>query len=210
MSFMQGQMPDGTFRDVALDASGAIKMAPATVGPQPSAGSQSIVPASDADMAKDTTLVALSAVIGKQDDAPQTSAGAIATLMAFLKGCVTYLGTLSSKLDRLPTALGPQAHTGSLSVVPAQSGTSTVSAVTAATASTLLRGATTARKSLTIFNDSTSTMYVLFGSGAASPTNCSVLLFPGDTLFIGPGEYQGALTGIWTAAGGAARITEVT
>jgi hypothetical protein len=60
-----------------------------------------------------------------------------------------------------------------------------------------------------IYNDSSATLYVKFGSGA-STTDFTVKI-PADTYFEipGPDPYDGQVTGIWSAAAGSARCTEV-
>lgn len=88
-------------------------------------------------------------------------------------------------------------------------GTATLANVTAAVATTVLRAANTARRGLLIFNDSTSVLYVNFGS-AASSTAFTVKLAGGAYYEMPPTVYTGAINGIWVTANGAARVTEIT
>lgn len=60
-----------------------------------------------------------------------------------------------------------------------------------------------------IYNDSTATLYVKFGSGAASTTSFTVPMAT-NTVYEFPGTpvYSGVVTGIWASANGFARTTE--
>lgn len=86
--------------------------------------------------------------------------------------------------------------------------TSVVSSVAAAVVSTLLKVANVTRIELLIENDSPSEdLYIKYGT-AASLTDFSKKLEPGDAISID--TYNGIVHGIWSAAIGDARITEVT
>jgi hypothetical protein len=63
------------------------------------------------------------------------------------------------------------------------------------------------RKGATIFNDSTASLYVKFGS-TASTTSFTVRLFTNDYYEV-PAGYNGIITGIWASATGSARVTEL-
>lgn len=81
------------------------------------------------------------------------------------------------------------------------------------TAVTLFAANSQARQRI-ITNDSVgATLYVKFGTGASS-TDYTYAVGPGGvlefpTMPASPGIYQSVVTGIWTAASGAARCTEV-
>lgn len=93
-----------------------------------------------------------------------------------------------------PTALGPQ--------------TAARSDVAGTTSPTTLLAANAARVGANIVNDSTATLYVLYGSGTPSSTNFSETpLGQGDTLRT---NFRGLIQGVWSAANGNARITELT
>ena len=96
-----------------------------------------------------------------------------------------------------------------LFVRQASSSTGTPSSVVAAAADTALLAANTARLGATIYNDSTATLYLVAGSGAASTTNYTIQIAPNGYYEL-PYNYTGAVRGIWTAANGNARITEYT
>jgi len=83
--------------------------------------------------------------------------------------------------------------------------------VAAAVADTLLIAANRKRKSLMITNDSTSVLYLKYGSGS-STTSFTVKMSAGSYYEFPTIEdacYNGAVYGYWAAANGAARITEI-
>jgi hypothetical protein len=80
--------------------------------------------------------------------------------------------------------------------------------VAGSASSVTLQAANTARKGLTIVNDSTATLYVKCGS-TASATSYTVRLFAND-YWECPFGYTGIVTGIWGSATGSARMTEFT
>lgn len=90
--------------------------------------------------------------------------------------------------------------------------TGTVSSVNDAATSTTILAANDNRKGATVFNDSTSSLYLLVAAGTASATNYTVLLQPNDYYELpvqAHGVYRGIISGIWSAnASGAARVTE--
>lgn len=104
-----------------------------------------------------------------------------------------------------PTASGgavPVTTTGS--AVLASAGP--VSVASSATVVTL-KAANTARRQLTIFNESTQVLRVKRGA-AASATDYSFQLAPLDYYEMPTPIYTGILTGIWVAANGFAEIDE--
>jgi hypothetical protein len=84
----------------------------------------------------------------------------------------------------------------------------TTSVASSATPVTL-KAANTARKGLTIFNDSTQVLYVLLGAGTVSSTVYTVQLSAGAYYEV-PFGFSGAVTGLWASANGNARLTEIT
>lgn len=97
---------------------------------------------------------------------------------------------------------------GALLVLPEGPDDGARTSVSAATSDTSLLAANAARHKFTVFNDSTSaTLYLAIGSAAASTTSYTVQLEPKDFY---ESAFRGAVRGIWSAAVGAARITEET
>lgn len=91
--------------------------------------------------------------------------------------------------------------------------TGTVTSVNDAAADTTILAANGQRKGATVYNDSTSILYLLVAAGTASTTNFSIKMGPGDIYelprWAGNGCYTGIIKGIWSAdASGAALITE--
>lgn len=86
--------------------------------------------------------------------------------------------------------------------------------VTSANADTALLAANGSRIGLIISNDSTAKLYVLFdgsGAGAASATNFTYVVGPGNTLELTPlPMFTGRIRGFWSAANGSAAVTEIT
>ena len=83
--------------------------------------------------------------------------------------------------------------------------------VAAAVADTVLLAANNSRDGATFFNDSTSVLYLKWGTGA-SATSFTVRLTAGgyyELPLLGNGKpYRGAINGYWASANGACRVTE--
>lgn len=97
--------------------------------------------------------------------------------------------------------------------IPIASTTGTMTNVASSASSVTLLSANTARRGATIANDSTSLLYVVFGT-TASLTNFTVQIGAkvGSNIayYEVPFGYQGRLDGIWPSANGFARVTEIT
>ena len=95
-------------------------------------------------------------------------------------------------------------------VVEVPASTCTVSQVTAVTSSTSIKAANTSRKGISVQNDSDRVMFLLAGSGTASSSNYTVMMYP-DDYWEAPYGYTGALTGIWeSGVTGVAAVAEYT
>ncbi len=105
---------------------------------------------------------------------------------------------------------GPAASGGAVPVTTTSSAALTsagpVSVASSATVVTL-KTANTARRQLTIYNESTQVLRVKRGS-AASATDYSFQLAPLDYYEAPMPIYTGVLTGIWVAANGFAQVDE--
>jgi peroxiredoxin len=123
---------------------------------------------------------------------------------------------------QIPTSLGQTTMGASMSVtvasdqsaIPVTSPTSSSAALSnvsgSATSVTVL-ASNASRKNATFYNDSTATLYLKFGSTAASTTSYTVQIPPNGYYELPNGSiYTGQLTGIWSAANGAVRVTELT
>lgn len=88
--------------------------------------------------------------------------------------------------------------------------TATLTSVNGTVSSTTLLAANANRLGAIIYNDSTAILYVAY-AGTASTTAYTVQV-PSQALFELPTQpdYTGIITGVWAAANGAARVTELT
>jgi hypothetical protein len=86
--------------------------------------------------------------------------------------------------------------------------TSAVTNVTSAAADTTLLAANRNRIGVTVSNDSLSTLYLKYGTGA-SATSYTVRISSGGYWEMPPPIYTGQINGNWSAADGAARILEL-
>ena len=96
----------------------------------------------------------------------------------------------------------------------ASAATGTATSVASSASSVNIINANPNRIQASIFNESTQILYLLLSGGVtnfsqASTTNYSVQI-PSNTRYEIPYNYQGQVVGIWAAANGFARITEIT
>lgn len=85
----------------------------------------------------------------------------------------------------------------------------TLTNVASSAASVVLVAANARRRRLIVVNDSASILYLKFGAGASS-TSFSLRLYPNETYESPPfGVYTGRVDAVWSAANGAARVTEL-
>lgn len=93
---------------------------------------------------------------------------------------------------------------------PKVAATATRTSVAAAIADTALLTANPSRKGALFYNDSTAILYLAYGSATATTTNYTVQIPPGGYFELPPEPvFTGAIRGIWSAATGSVRITEV-
>lgn len=86
---------------------------------------------------------------------------------------------------------------------------STLSNVASSASTGTLAAANLNRRGLIIFNDSTADLYIKYGA-AASLTSFSYKVPTGGTFEMQDGSvYTGVVDGIWSAANGNARVTEL-
>ena len=87
--------------------------------------------------------------------------------------------------------------------------TATLANVSAAATSSTVAASNDGRRGLIVVNDSVETLYLKFGA-TASTTSYTVMLCPGETFQMTAPIYTGIIDGIWSAASGTARVTEIT
>lgn len=120
-----------------------------------------------------------------------------------------YDASLPTYADGDATALHASIN-GELLTLERKPGTSAVTSVAAAVASTSLLASNTSRRGATFYNDSASaSLYIKLGA-TASLTSFTVLVPPSGYYEVPSPVYTGAIDGIWDAAVGDARITELT
>lgn len=97
----------------------------------------------------------------------------------------------------------------SSSSAPPTSSTATITSAAGSASSVVLSASNTNRKGWYVFNDSTAILYLAFA--ATSAINAYTVQIPANSFYEMPPEpvYTGTLSGIWSAANGNARITEL-
>lgn len=143
--------------------------------------------------------------------------------------------TLAALSGKLPVSLGAKAGSGSLSIVPstgadlatnasitalatalapakaATATQATVAASSTAGGGTLLPTNTARIGAASVYYDGAAILYLLEGSGTPSATNFTIKLGAGLlTYYETQGSYTGPIKGVWSAATGAANVTERT
>ncbi|MBD2202757.1 hypothetical protein H6G33_17920 [Calothrix sp. FACHB-1219] len=93
-------------------------------------------------------------------------------------------------------------------VVESTSSTSTPTSVNSSASSVTILEANVTRKGATIWNNSTATLYIEFGATASASAFTAKLLAGG--YYEVPFNYTGVISGIWSAANGAALVRELT
>ena len=164
------------------------------------------LPAGTANIGDVDVLTVPADPFGANADAA-VAAGAVGSIQAKLRRMTTDLDALKTELQLKADLTETQPV--SLASIPFVSAPAAVNraSVTGATSSTQLIGAVAARRTLSIFNDSTADLYVNLDGTAASTSNFSVKIRPGG-FYESVDRIVGAVFGIWSAVNGAARITE--
>ena len=193
----------------AVPTSNATQL-PAALGPAAKAAALPVTMATDQPAISTSNATQLPAALGQVAMA--------ASLPVVIANNQTAVPT--SNATQLPAALGQVAMAASLPVAIANNqstlpvkeviaGTSAVTNVAAAVADTSLLASNANRLSAVVTNDSTSVLYLKYGTGA-SATSYSYKLAAGAIWEMPAQRYTGAINGFWVAANGAARVTEIT
>lgn len=98
---------------------------------------------------------------------------------------------------------------GATWTIPDKTNTSTLANVLSSATSVTLQASNTSRIGLLIFNDSAQSLFVKFGATASS-TSYTVKILAGGYYEMPQPIYTGTVDGIWVAADGSARMTELT
>lgn len=136
--------------------------------------------------------------------ATETTLGGVLTTTAFQ----ARVNTLGQKTSANSTPVVLASDQSSIPVTVGASTTATRTDVASSATSVTVLALNASRKGATIFNDSTSIVYLKFGT-TASATDFTAKLFPGDYYEI-PFSFSGRIDGIWASANGSARVTELT
>jgi hypothetical protein len=91
---------------------------------------------------------------------------------------------------------------------PERQATATVTNGTASTATITLAASNTSRKGLVVYNNSTSDMYLKYGSGG-NPNDFTVKILAGGYWEMPAPIYTGIVTGAWDSVNGNAKVTEI-
>lgn len=148
-------------------------------------------------MADDITLPGTGSVVAT-DEAIDATLGTVHFQMVKLVD-----GTLGSTNKAIVDAAGGQL------VSYARPSTSTLTNVSGSATTVSLLASNTAAKLRLAYNDSTATLYLKYGT-TASTTSYTVQIPPNGYYEFPQPLYTGAVDGIWSAANGAVRLTEVT
>ncbi len=98
--------------------------------------------------------------------------------------------------------------TGTVTTNPTLPSTATVSNIAASASNVTLKISNAARRGLSVYNDSSSVLYVKFGT-TASTSSYTIQMAANSYYELPQPCYTGIVDGIWASATGNARITEV-
>lgn len=138
------------------------------------------------------------------------------TQMRSIGATVVGVGTAGTPSGNLLTIQGHTSGTavktdGSATTQPVSmaASTGTLSSVSSSATSVTLLSSNSSRKGAVVFNDSAQVLYVGLTSSAVSSSSFSYKVSAGGTLELATPYYTGQINGIWAAASGSARITEL-
>lgn len=137
--------------------------------------------------------------------ATETTLAGVLTTTAFQ----ARINTLGQKTAANSTPVVLASDQSSIPVAQVASTTATRTDVASSATSVTILASNASRKSAIVMNDSTKILYIRYGSTAASATDFTDKLFPGDRYVV-EGNYTGQITGLWASANGNARCTELT
>jgi len=184
---MSSAVPDTTNTPLALEG-----------GPSKSTGGNSLVPAAV------YMYDGYDVTMGAEADAAASSDAGTFTFIALFK---RLLGKLLVGQQTMAASVGVAIASDQ---TPQTSATATRSNVAGAASDTSLLASNTGRKGALFYNDSTAILYLAYGAAAASLTSYTVQV-PAQGFFEMPPQpiYTGAIRGIWSAANGNVRISEL-
>lgn len=105
---------------------------------------------------------------------------------------------------------GSSTVTFSSSSSPITASTATLSSVTSSASTGVVLAANTSRKNATFFNESTAILYLAFAATATTTAYTVQIAASGYYELPIGSVYTGVISGIWSSANGACRVTELT
>lgn len=136
-----------------------------------------------------------------------TQSGALGTAVSGVVGVVPS-GAWSVQVSGTAAAPVFVATTGSVPTKEVRAGTAALTNVASSLSNQTLLAANANRLGAAIYNDSTANLFVKLGATASS-TSFTLKMAAGGYYEV-PFQYTGQIDGLWDAANGAARVTEVT
>jgi hypothetical protein len=155
----------------------------------------------------DVALTSMNMVGGKASTTAPTAVavGDAVQLWLSTSGAVNLAATGINLVGGVGTS-----STAALRVVEASAATGTQTNPSLSTTSATLLAASTSRRGATVYNGSTSIVYVRLSATAASSTTFTVKLYPEDYYEV-PGNYNGAITAVLnTGTTTSVQVTQVT
>ena len=98
---------------------------------------------------------------------------------------------------------------GNVSTISGKSSVGTITSAVSSITSVTLLASNANRLGAAFFNDSTAILYLALTSSAASLTAFTIKILPGSSYELSAALYTGIITGIWNAANGNCRVTEL-
>ena len=180
--------PDGKVKTITVDASGAIRIAnlDVTIG---------AVFGPDAEGTPPTHPGILIATLDDNGNVINLKLNANGELPVHDADTNTKLTATNAKLDTLIE----NTYKGAAGAI---------TTVASTNADTVILAQNVQRQGATIFNDSTAILYLALANVVSSNANYSVQVGAGGYYEV-PAKYTGVIKGIWAAANGAARVTEI-
>lgn len=123
-----------------------------------------------------------------------------------VSGVATVTGSVG--VSGVATVTGSVALSATANVKYAAAPSAAVTSVAASVTNVTVLASNANRRGASVYNDSSSKLYLKFGA-TASTTSFTVLLFP-NSYFEVHSSYTGIIDGLWLAANGSARVTEIT
>ncbi len=154
-----------------------------------------------ATLSAETTKVIGTVNVAAAQTIAVTNAGTFAAQATLAAETTKVIGTVNP---------GNTANTTAWLVTQASAATSTLTNVASSASTGTILASNSARKGAMIVNDSTASLYLKFGA-TASVTSYTVLIPPSGYYEFpaNPCIYSGIVDGIWSAANGNARVTEI-